>query len=80
MKRMGFDFNTDVELDKLDGGQTNDEWRKTCSTEEFAEWVSDIVYECSDKMVQEDGYGCAVCNLHWCSKQDVLEWLKEKHI
>ena len=59
--------------------QTNDEWRQSCSAEEFAEWVSDIVYECSDKMVQEDGYGCAVCNLHWCSKQDVLKWLNEVH-
>ena len=57
--------------------QTNEEWLRSASTEELAEWVSDIVYECSDKMVQEDGYGCAVCNLHWCSKQDVLEWLKE---
>jgi len=28
--------------------------------------------------VGEDGYGCAVCNLHWCSKQDVLEWLKRE--
>ena len=58
---------------------TNEDFIKTASAEEFAEWVSDIIYECSDKMVQEDGYGCAVCNLHWCSKQDVLTWLKEKH-
>ena len=59
--------------------QTNDEWRKTCSAEEFAEWVSDIVYDCADMGSDEDGKQCYVCPLHWCSKQDVLEWLKQPH-
>ena len=30
---------------KEKGTQTNDEWRKTCSTEEFAEFLNFIVFD-----------------------------------
>ena len=51
---------------------TNDEWRKNCSAEEFAKWVSDIIYGCKDG-------DCMACKgIGWCSTQDVIEWLKEK--
>ena len=43
------------------GPLTNDEWRQTCSAEEFAEWVSDIIYGCKDG-------DCMACKgIGWCS-------------
>ena len=75
MKYMGFDFDTDVELDELDGGQTNNEWRKTCSAEEFAEFLADI----ERNAVTYTGGG-----RFFTTKEDDIKywvgWLKEKHI
>lgn len=53
---------------------TNDDWRKTCSAEEFAEWfVGTRTYECE---------GCPafnVCDGTVKCKTRILDWLKEKH-
>ena len=39
-------FDADIELDKLDSEpQTNEEWRKTCSTEEFTEELAKVVLD-----------------------------------
>jgi hypothetical protein len=53
---------------------TNEEWRKTCSAEEFAEWLAERMdtpcdicrYDCRSKCMAN-------------AKQVWLEWLKEKH-
>lgn len=46
------------------GPLTNDEWRKTCSAEEFAEFLAfTILGKCPDEEKVQ----------YW------LEWLKEKH-
>lgn len=67
------DFDTDIELDKLDGGQTNDEWRRTCSAEEFAEFLTDIV---QDAVTYTGGR-------NFTTKEDDIKywigWLKEKY-
>ena len=52
---------------------TNDEWRKTCSTEEFAEFLLDVWSGIEDviNIMAEDGE---------ISKRDaMLKWLKEEH-
>lgn len=53
--------------------QTNEEWRKSCSTEEFAEFLSDIVFNAIvDYRINKNN----------CEKEDGnywLKWLKEKH-
>ena len=54
--------------------QTNDEWRKTCSTEEFADFL----------FQHGDCIGCPanreICHKHYDDcKTAFLEWLKEKH-
>lgn len=53
--------------------QTNDEWRKTCSTEEFAEFLSDVVFNAIvDYRIDKDN----------CEKEDGnywLKWLKQPH-
>ena len=51
---------------------TNDEWRRTCSMEEFAEFlcnvaVTDILWDRIRQPYYTD------------EKQAVVEWLKEKH-
>ena len=43
--------------------QTNDEWRRTCSTEEFAKWIYDIRFD---------------FQIPWKNKE-IVQWLKEKH-
>ena len=64
--------------------QTNDQWRKNCSAEEFAEFLDEV-----------SGYegACTVCKLvgkntdcprtcpynNALSKQNWITWLKEKH-
>ena len=57
--------------------QTNFQ-RITATPEALAEFISDIVYDCADMVSDENGRYCFVCNTHWCSKQDVLEWLKQE--
>ena len=42
---------------------TNDEWRRTCSTEEFAKWIYDIRFD---------------FQIPWKNKE-IAQWLKEKH-
>lgn len=43
--------------------QTNDEWRRTCSAEEFAKWIYDIRFD---------------FQIPWKNKE-IVQWLKEKH-
>ena len=53
-------YITDINFDRI-----------TASEEALAEFISDIVYECREGNRYEELEGCSVCNLHWCSKQDV---------
>lgn len=47
--------------------QTNEEWRKTCSAEEFAEFLSDVVFNAIvDYRINKDN----------CEKEDGNFWLK----
>lgn len=48
---------------KLKENMTNDEWRRTCSTEEFAKWIYDIRFD---------------FQIPWRNKE-IVQWLKEKH-
>ena len=52
---------------------TNEEWRRTCSTEEFAEFLSDVVFNAIvDYQIDKDN----------CEKEDGnywLKWLKQPH-
>ena len=53
---------------------TNDEWRRTCSTEELAEWLQE----------HADCVGCPAnrekCHRYYdACKETMLEWLKEVH-
>ena len=48
---------------KLKENMTNDEWRRTCSTEEFAKWLYDIRFD---------------FQIPWKNKE-IVRWLKEKH-
>ena len=72
-------FDLDVELDKLyPTEQTNEEWRKTCSAEEFAEWISNLAYACMRcGMTNSKAY----CYTNFCiqDKEDAMEWLKQPH-
>lgn len=58
--------------------KTNDEWRKTCSAEEFAEWISNLAYSCMRCGMSN---GEAYCHTGYCiqDKEDAEKWLKEKH-
>lgn len=59
-------------------GLSNDEWRKTCSTEEFAEWISNLAYACMRCGMSN---GEAYCHTGHCiqDKEDALLWLKQPH-
>ena len=52
---------------------TNEEYLRSLNTEQLAEAITDIVYECRDS---DD---CMDCRLGWCSKDCVVEWLKQPH-
>lgn len=56
--------------------QTNFD-RITASAESLAEFISNSIYDCVDG-ADEESYSCSICPMHWCSKQDVLEWLKQE--
>ena len=57
---------------------TNEEWRRTCFTEDFAKWLSDTLYAC-----MRCGMNCHIgyCPFDKCiiDKEDALAWLKEEH-
>ena len=56
----------------------NEEWRKTCSAEEFAEWISNLAYACMRCGMSN---GEAYCHTGHCiqDEADAVEWLKEIH-
>ena len=60
------------------GYLTNDEWRKTCSTEEFAKWISNLAYACMRCGMSN---GEAYCHTGYCIQDEVdaEKWLKEKY-
>ena len=61
-----------------DKPQTNEEWRRICSAEEFAEWISNLAYACMRCGMSN---GKAYCHTGYCiqDKEDAEKWLKEKH-
>lgn len=52
---------------------TNEESLRQYNTEQLADVITDIVWECKE---QDD---CMDCKLGWCSKDYVVKWLKQPH-
>ena len=80
MKRMGFDFDTDIELDKMDGGITNQEYIQNCTTKELAVMlVTYVLYPMEFKPYKEYLKKCS----DGLTEKDMVDmtkkWLKEKH-
>ena len=75
-------FDADVELDKLyPTEQTNEEWRKTCSAEEFAEWITDKI-NAKLRMALHDAelYPDDINENEYMENEDEwVEWLKQPH-
>ena len=79
------DHFVDIECDRCNGSgevpMTNEEWRRTCSTEEFAEWLGDKLDYCQIMWY----WACDKCT--WSKKHEScmndkekwLEWLKQPH-
>ena len=66
---------------KENGTITNEEWLKSLSTEELAEFLADKCNEVVDTVLSD-----ASCNIddadqddYWYRKTDFVEWLKETH-
>jgi hypothetical protein len=66
---------------KEKGAITNEEWLKSLSTEELAEFLADKCNEVVDTVLYD-----ASCNIdyvdqddYWYRKTDFVEWLKEIH-
>ena len=60
---------------------TNEEWRKTCSAEEFAEWITDKI-NAKLRMALNDAYlyDGDVDEKEYMEKEDEwVEWLKQPH-
>jgi hypothetical protein len=52
---------------------TNDDWRRKATTEEFADWVVEVVFGKEfKKHIEKMGY----INMHSC-KTEVVSWLNE---
>lgn len=62
---------------------TNDEWRKTCSTEEYAAWLWKN-FDCGDVIILWEKYGCPYKDDNGVRRADYTEamkkWLEEKHV
>ena len=84
-------FDADIELDKLDSEpQTNEEWLRTATTEQLAEFISKIDMPFMDKAPFPCG-DLIECNKNCglysrCVKDDFptnkevwVEWLKQPH-
>lgn len=54
---------------------TNDDWRRNATTEEFAEWVVEVVFgDEFKKHIKQIGFA----HMH-SYKTEVVEWLKQLH-
>ena len=49
--------------------QTNEEWLRSCTTEQLAEWIFNDRVEQSDWWYEQQGH----------TKAEVIEWLKQPH-
>lgn len=54
---------------------TNEDWRRMCSTEDFAKFLEDVTSGCYHCGMTDDISQCAF-QKHQCN---IKEWLKEKH-
>ena len=52
--------------------QTNEEWLRSATTEQLAEWIVSTNRCKTDHL-------CSVCRQKWCDKKYVVEWLKQPH-
>lgn len=52
--------------------QTNEEYLRSCTTEQLAEFINYIAGQCSINKP------CKLCT-GWCHKDDVEKWLKQPH-
>ena len=58
---------------------TNEEWRRTCSAEEFAKWLTEVTEYCFECGLNINNN--VLCPFKKCIDKecDALDWLKEKH-
>lgn len=54
--------------------QTNEEYLKSCTTEQLAEWLRGVYWHCHE-------IDCEHCNYPWrcMEKGDIVKWLKQTH-
>ena len=60
--------------------QTNDDWRKTCSTEEFAKWIYDLIMHKGNTEWYEDLLDYREDTMDYRADYHLIEmWLKQPH-
>ena len=62
--------------------QTNEEWIRSCSTEELVEWIKTVTrhcYACGYDMARNGIQTKPKCPFQDCVQDDTERWLKEKH-
>ena len=62
--------------------QTNDEWRRTCSTEEFADFLMRVFKNCTWCLDGGSPQDCPFNEFLDCpaeSKENMVKWLKKIH-
>ena len=64
---------TDYLLGLTTSEQTNEEWLRSCNTEQLAEWIVHLADDCTMQ------HECDLCN-SWCDEKRVMEWLKQPHL
>lgn len=57
--------------------QTNFQ-RITKSEESLAEFITDIICDCANMGDDDEGKLCYICPMNWCSKDNVVAWLKQE--
>ena len=73
-------FDADVELDKLyPTEQTNEEWLRTATTEQLAEWIADKINDTVYSMSIDAWAGDVDRGEYWQRKSEWAEWLKQPH-
>ena len=75
-------FDADIELDKLDSEpQTNEEWLRTATTEQLAEFLADKCNEVVETVLSDAS--CDIGDIdnddYWYRRADFVEWLKQPH-
>ena len=65
--------------EQIEKPMTNEEWLRSCNTEQLAEWIADKINDTVYSMSIDAWAGDVDRDEYWQRKSEWVEWLKQPH-